>query len=226
MSAIGLGLKTAIDLIPTDTAGAGPVDGETFAVAMASIVEALTVLADTMDSADSKSQEAVTAATDAATQLEEVGSDVKLISEHTINTIIPHSLSWLAGYVMSHWIAPLRADVAWLKDRVNFILGWRDQIDTWRHKFVDPNVERWIGFHQWFVTWPQSVLFRWHEWFDKPAEFAQWATPPLVGPIVSYLAAPGHKQTRDNLMLIMLRAMQEDVNPAWDDVLRFMVTDK
>src|SRR5947209_6687492 len=212
MSAISAGLGSIIDsLANPQGAGGDPVTMDTLGPVLADIASALTILKDTMDSADSKSQEAVTAATDAGTQVEEIGSDVKQISEHTIHVIIPHSLSWLAGYVVSHWIDPLRADVAYLKDRVAFLLGWRGQIDSWRHNFVDPNVEKWVGFREWFTTWPQSILFRWHEWFEKPDEFAQWAAPPLVGPIVSYLAAQGHRQTRDNLMLIMLRAMQEDV---------------
>lgn len=226
MSAVAAGVGAVIDLIPTDQAGSDPVTWDDLGVILSEISTVLKVLSQTMDDADSNLQEAVTAATDAATQIEEIGADVKDITEHTYTVVIPHSLSWLAGYIVSHWIDPLRADVAWLKDRVNFLLGWRGQIDSWRRNFVDPNVEKWVGFRQWFDTWPQSVLFRWHEWFARPDEFAQWAAPPLIGPLVSYLAAQGHEQARDNLSLILTAAWQEVPNRTWELLLQYMVTDK
>lgn len=227
MSATSIGLGVLIDsLANPDSAGTGPVDWESFQVILGEISNALQIIADTMDAADSNTQEAVTAATDAATQIEEVGADLKAITEHTYGTVIPHSLSWLAGFIVSHWIDPLRRDVAYLKERVAFLLGWRGQIDSWRRNFVDPNVEKWVGFRQWFDTWPQSVLFRWHEWFERPDEFAQWATPPLVGPIVSYLAGKEHTVSRDNLSLIMTQAWQEVPNRTWELILQYMVTEK
>jgi len=48
----------------------------------------------------------------------------------------------------------------------------------------------------------------------------------LIGPLVSYLAAPEHKTTRDNLTLIIADAWTEDTNLVWEAVLRLMVANK
>lgn len=226
MSALGAAANAVIDLVPTDAAGSNPVTWDDLAVPLQGIHNVLKVLAQAMEDADNKLQEAVTAATDAATQFENIGNDVKSITEHTYTVVIPHSMSWLAGYVVTHWIDPLRRAVAILNEEVAKIEQWEAEIRVWRAHFVDPNITLWVGFREWFNTWPRGVLFRWHDWFEHPDHFAQWAAPPLTGPIVSYLAAPGHKQARDNLMLILLRAMQEDRDPAWEAVLQFMVTSK
>jgi len=48
----------------------------------------------------------------------------------------------------------------------------------------------------------------------------------MIGPLVSYLAADEHKQTRDNLGLIILDSWTEDTRSAWEAWLRFMVTEQ
>ena len=220
-----LGLDAIGAAINGGTAGANPVTGEELGIALADISYRFSVVAAILTDADRAASESVTAATDAATQIEEVGSDVKNITEHTYNTVIPHSLSWLAGYVVVTWIDPIRARLDKDESDIRFLMGWRSQIDTWRQKFVDPNVEKWVGFKQWFDGWPQGVLFKWHDWFEHPDNFASWATPPLVGPIVAYLAARGHEQTRDNLSDILASAWQDDAERIWQYVQHWLLSD-
>jgi hypothetical protein len=219
MSAISAGAGAFIDKITgTSLAGSGTVDVDNLNNVLGDIVNVLVILKDTMDAADSTSTEAVTAATDAATQIEEIGQDVKDITEHTYQVVIPHSMSWLAGYIVSHFIDQLRRAVAILNQEVAKIEQWEAEIKVWRARFVDPNVTLWVGFRQWFDTWPRGVLERWHMYFTHPDQFAQWAAPPLIGPLVSYLAAPAHKQTRDSLTLILLKAWSEEPTRVLDAI--------
>jgi hypothetical protein len=213
-------------LISPSNAGPNPITVDDLVPILDDIDYRFSIIADAFAAADRSAQQSVTAATDAATQLEEVGQNVKDITERTYTVVIPHSLSWLAGYLVSHFITPLEERVGKLESTVAFILGWRNQIDTWRHAFVDPNVEKWIGFHEFFVGWPQAVLFRWHDYFDNPSHFAEWATPPLVGPIVAYLAASEHRTSRDNLARIMVDAWDEVPNDVWISILKWSVTTK
>lgn len=163
-------------------------------------------------------------ATEAGQQVAELGSDVKQITEHTYQTVIPHSMSWLAGWLIAGPIDQLRLRIAQLQDQVNFLLGWRAQIDAWRHEFVDPNVEKWVGFRQWFDGWPQGILFRWHSWLQHPSEFGAWAAAPVTGPIIAYLADPDHQTSRDNLAAIMVDAWQAEPERVWDAMLEWLVS--
>lgn len=183
------------------------------------------ILADIMQEVQQSATSSVTVATDTSTQAEKIGQSVKNITNHTYTVVIPHSLSWLAGYIVSHFITPIQTRLDTDESSIRFLLGWRNQIDDWRKGFVDPNVELWVGFRQFFDSWPQSILFMWHDWLENPDHFAQWAAAPLIGPLVSYLAAPEHKQTRDNLTAIIAQAWAEDSNDIFDDVLTFLLSD-
>lgn len=221
-----LGLQAFIDVLGSTTnAGAGPVTSEELQPVIADIGVAFTVINDVLDHADRQAQLAVTAATDAAAQIEKVGQDLNDITGHTYRVVIPHSLSWLAGYVVTTWIDPIRGRLDKAESSIRFILGWRGQIDTWRHDHVDPTLAAYEGFRKWFDTWPQGVLFKWHDWFQHPARFASWAAPTLVRPIVSDLGTPAYQAERDVLALTMVDAWSEVPNRTWEAILRWVVTD-
>lgn len=213
------------DLINPAAAGPRALTVDDLMPILSDIQYRFSVVADALGAADQSARNSVTAATDAATQAEVIGQDVKDITEHTYTIVIPHSLSWLAGYLVSHFITPILERLNKDESDIRFLLGWRGQIDVWRHRFVDPNVERWVGFHDWFVTWPQSILFRWKEYFDHPDEFGAWAAAPITGPLVAYLAAPEHKTTRDNLTRIIAQAWSEGSAVVFDDMLTFLLSD-
>ncbi len=213
-------------LLNPDAAGPGAVTVDDLVPVLEDISYRFSIVADVFQAMDQQANSSVTAATEAATQIEVIGQDVKDTTERIVQTILPHSMSWLSGYLVSHFISPLEARMSAAESNIRFLLGWRDQIDAWRKEFVDPNVELWVGFRQFFDGWPQGILFRWKDYFDNPDHFAQWAAAPLIGPLVAYLAAPEHKQTRDNLTEIMANAWSEDTNPVWEAMLQFLVATK
>lgn len=136
--------------------------------------------------------------------LDQLGNDLKVITHHTYGTVIPNTIAWAMGFIVSHWIDPLRYDISVLRKQVRFLLSWRGQIDAWRHKWVDPELHKWHTFSDWFATWPLGVLTQWHQWFQRPGLFGVWATPPLVGPLIAYFADPAHDDTTDNLAAILV----------------------
>lgn len=180
---------------------------------------------DVFENADSNAGRDAALGGYAGDDIAQVAQDLADITDHTYTVVVPHSLAWLRGNVIVTLVDPLRKLVAGINREVKFLLGWRSQIDTWRNKFVDPNLSLWIGFHKWFYQWPIGVLRTWHDWFQHPAQFAAWATPPLIGPIIGYLADPAHELTRDNLSQIMLNAWHERPDATWDKLLAYMVTD-
>lgn len=212
-------------LVNPTGAGSRPVTNDDLAGVWSDIQYRFTVIADVLKDADNQVANAGQAATEAATQAEVIGQNVKDITNRTYTVVIPHSMSWLAGYMVSHFITPLQVRMDTAESNIRFLLGWRGQIDNWRKTFVDPNVELWVGFRQFFDSWPQSILFMWKDWLENPDHFAQWAAAPLIGPLVSYLAATEHKQTRDNLTGIIGRAWAEESGKVYDDVLTFLLSD-
>lgn len=206
-------------------AGPGAVTVDDLVPILRDIEYRFSVIADVLQAADQQADASVTAATEAATQIEVIGQDVKDTTDRIVDTILPHSMSWLSGYIVSHFITQLQQAVSALQHDVAFLMGWRGQIDAWRHDFVDPNVTLWVGFREFFDGWPQGILFRWKDYFDNPDHFAQWATAPLVGPIVAYLADPAHKTTRDNLMKVIADAWADDSSDVLSDVYAFLLAD-
>lgn len=155
-----------------------------------------------------------------------IGDDLKAITEHTYQTVIPHSLSWLDGHIFQTGISPLRREAASMEKEIGTVTGEVNALRIWRTHKADPDLNSYVAFRGWFDKWPTDVLNTWHEWFAHPHNFALWAAPPLIGPLVSYLAAPEHKQTRDNLGLIVLDSWSEDTRTAWERLLQFMVTEQ
>jgi hypothetical protein len=212
-------------LVNPGSAGPGAVTVDDLVPVLEDISYRFSIVADVFQAMDQQANSSVTAATEAATQIEVIGEDVKDTTERIVQTIIPHSMAWLSGYIVSHFISQLQAAVKELQSNVSFLMGWRNQIDAWRNEFVDPNVELWVGFRQFFDGWPQGILFRWKDYFDNPDHFAQWAAAPLIGPLVSYLAAPEHKQTRDNLTDIIAKAWAEESEDILQSVYAFLLAD-
>lgn len=209
----------------TGQAGPNPLTVDDLAGTLSDIQAAFMMINDALDHADREANLAVTAATSAATQAEAVGQDVNDITRHTYTVVIPHSLSWLAGYVVTTWVDPIRKRLDTDEHQIKFLMGWRGQIDTWRHKTVDPELARWRAFDKWFKTWPTALLNQWHEWMQHPARFGSYWAPYLVRPIVAWLGAQSHRTERDVLSLMMVDAWEDDPNLTWEAILRWVVKD-
>jgi hypothetical protein len=223
MSVAGALAYLGSQLVNPADAGPTPVTVDTLVPVLDDIAYRFSVIADVLDNADRQADASVTAATEAATQIEVIGQDVKDTTERIVQTILPHSMSWLSGYLVSHFITPLQSRMSAAESSISFLLGWRGQIDTWKNDYVNPHLADWIQFDDFFYAWPITILLTWQDWFNKPDGFAQWAAPPLIGPLVSYLAAPEHKQTRDNLASIMVKAWSEEADAVFDDMLTFLL---
>lgn len=213
------------DLINPDAAGPGAVTVDDLMPILSDIAYRFSVVADVLQEADDQANSSVTAATEAATQIEVIGQDVKDTTERIVDTIIPHSLAWLSGYIVSHFIVQLQAAVTSLENAVDSLTRNVDILRTWRSERVDPDLDAWEQFHAFFTGWPTSVLMTLHDWLEHPDHFAQWAAAPLIGPLVSYLAAPEHKTARDALTSVIADAWAEESDVVFGDMLTFLVSD-
>jgi len=223
MSVGGLiGVGEALDALSGNAGGANVTFDDLSAV-LINIRAGFLMINDALDHADREANLAVTAATEAATQAEAVGQDVNDITRHTYTVVIPHSLSWLAGYVVTTWVDPIRHTLATHEHQIKFLMGWRGQIDTWRHKTVDPELGRWRAFDRWFKTWPTSTLNRYHQWLLHPADFGKFWAPYIVRPLVAWLGSQAHTQERDVLSLMLVDSWTDDTNLVWEAILRWVV---
>ena len=152
----------------------------------------------------------------AGEQIDQMGSDIEDITVHTYLVLVPHSLAYLLGYIVSHYIEPIQRAIDNLQTRVGILEGFRRSTDEWRYKYVDPAIQGWKAFQEWFDSWPRGILFRWKDYFENPSHFADWATPPIVGPFIAYLANKDHSESRDNLTSIII----DDTPNRWRHVER------
>lgn len=226
MSVGGLiGVGEALDAL-AGQAGGSNVTWDDLSAVLVNVKAGFLMVGDALDHADKRANHAVTAATDAATEAEAVGQDVNDITRHTYTVVIPHSLSWLAGYVVTTWIDPIRKQLTDDDHRIKFLMGWRGQVDTWRHKTVDPELARWRAFDKWFKTWPTITLNQWHEWMTHPTDFGKHWAPYIVRPLVAWLGSQAHTQERDVLSLMLVNAWTDDTNLVWEAVLQWVVSGK
>lgn len=162
---------------------------------------------------------------DAGVKIEAIGRYVKDITEHTYNTVIPHSLSWLYGYIESHDLVPLRRRLGRDESMLRFLMGWRGQVDNWKNHYVNPQLAKDAAFIKWFDGWPLQVVSRWHEWFMHPGQFGDWATPYIVVPFVKAMATKPDQKSRDALALIMVRAWQDQPELTLDAIAAWLVSE-
>lgn len=222
MSIGSVTLGAVIDaLTAAQGAGPDPVSEDELAPTLNNISVALQTLSDTLDQADEASADAVTTATDVATKIEQMGQDLSDTLDRLLDTIIPHSLSWLAGYIVSSYIDPINDRIDALTSRVESLEDRATALESWRSDRVDPILDNYQAWRQWFDTWPQGILFRWHDWFAKPEGFVDWVGDMLVGPTVSYLGDKDHRETRDNLAEILIKAWSERPTPIWIEFLEW-----
>lgn len=204
--------------------GQAPITSDELVPILQNIKAGFLVINDALQHADREANLAVTAATDAASEAEAVGQDLNDITRHTYTIVIPHSMSWLAGYVVQTWVDPIRKQLAAHEHQIKFLMGWRGQIDTWRHKTVDPELKQWRAFDKWFKTWPTKLLTQWHNWMLHPADFGKFWAPYIVRPLVAWLGSQAHTQERDVLSVMLVQAWSDDPNLVWDAVLQWVVT--
>lgn len=162
---------------------------------------------------------------DAGIKIEDIGRYTKEITEHTYNVVIPHSLSWLYGYIESKDLVPIRQRLDHDESNIKFLLGWRGQIDYWKKHYVDPQLAKDAAFIKWFDGWPLQVVSRWHTYFQHPEQFGKWAAPNLVWPLINYLAAQQDQKSRDALSLVMVKSWKDAPESTFEAVTAWLVTE-
>jgi hypothetical protein len=161
--------------------------------------------------------ESVLPATEAGQGVETIGKNLRDIVDWTYVHAIPGSLWRLYRDVVVNLVDPLRAAVAAVKSRVSALEKWRHDIHVWRVTFVDPTLNAWIAWHDWFTTWPRSILYTWKAWFAKPADFAQWATPILWPALLAYVRPPLQPGIRDQLARVVTQSLP-DIPVTFDSI--------
>lgn len=142
---------------------------------------------------------------------EQIGSDLigaasahDTIVDHLIGRLIPRSLAHLNGYIFSKGVIPLRVAVGKAQSDIRFLMGWRGQIDTWRHDTVDPTLDDWRQFHHWFDQNAAPYITVLAGWLAKPATFAGWAVPVLGDPLIGWLANTASDASRDTVARVVV----------------------
>jgi hypothetical protein len=204
-------LATGISAFVKTFGGGGGLSSETVSSgAFENLVNAWTFTTDTTDdtfrNADHESTLAAASGKHAGDQITTIGLDLKNITEHTYNTVIPKSLGWLRGDLLVHYIDPIRQNLGRLNNWAKIVDKWRTQIDTWRTTYVDPEIRKWQAFKKWFDGYPTTVVDVWNHWFQHPDQFANWIVNYLVKPLVVAFSDKGNLPSLDTLTQEILQA--------------------
>lgn len=223
MSFSSAGLGAVIDAL-TGAQGAGPdpVSEDELAPTLNNIAVAIQIISDTFDAAEEATTDAVTSANDTATSMSNIAQDLSDAIDRLLSTIIPHSLQWVIGYMVSNYIDAINDRLDTIDSRLDALEDWKGGIDSWRNDRVDPAIDNYVDWRQWFDSWPQEILYKWHDWFAKPEGFVDWVGDMLVGPTVSYLGDDNHKDLRDDLTEIMVGAWTETPRDVWAEIEEFL----
>lgn len=149
-------------------------------------------------------------------------SEHNIAMRHIVDTIIPASINHAIGREHAKTVAPL---VARLKGDEKSLAATRltaNTLNNWRKQTGDPWLNWLRKWHDTQLPSITSITALWVGWLRNPAGFGDWATPPIVGNLIAYWADPSHQPTRDALMLIVIRAMQDapmDVQTAFEQWL-------
>lgn len=167
-----------------------------------------------------------------ATDAKQIGHDFEQIEgdwesnfDRLLDTILPQSFKHLVGYVYSDGIVPLRVAMRATQDSIVTVTGRVNTLFAWRNTYVDPLLE---GYQQFIAWWdanfsaPALTLI---DWLDHPGNFGTWAAPPIVGPLIAYLADATHQQSRDNLAKIMVAAWYEEPNDIWALMMQWLLAE-
>lgn len=161
---------------------------------------------------------------------QQIGKDMETVQganensmDHIAYTILPNSLNYLQGFIFSTGIVPLRAVTKQLADTLTTVQKRLTEDENWLYNWVVPSVKDYYAFKDAFYKGDQPSINVLIDWLHNPAGFGTWAAPPLIGPLVAYLADRNHQATRDNLASIMVNAWSEEPDTIWGAVQNWLV---
>jgi hypothetical protein len=165
-----------------------------------------------------------------ATDAKQIGHDLEQIEgdweanfTRLTDVILPQSFKHLVGYVFSTGITPLRVAMRQAQADITKLTGRVNVLDAWRNSYVDPLLIGWQQFIAWWdnnFSGPALTLI---DWLERPADFGTWAAPPIVGPLIGYLATAEHAESRDNLAKIMVAAWYEEPDAIWQLMMQWLL---
>ena len=158
--------------------------------------------------------------------LEQIEGDQQYRWNQLFDRILPHSLKHAFGVAQTWAINYFSPPITDLYNHVQSLDTSRATDENWLYGWVVPNERLLLKFRDDFFAGDQPSIDVLINWLRHPADFATWATPPIVGTFIAYLAAHGHETSRDNLARIMVDAWSEVPNDVWESILRWSVTDK
>lgn len=140
-----------------------------------------------------------------------------------LQVILPNSINYAVGYVYSDGVIPLRHAVGGLTQSLK--LAWQDisKLDNWRTLTADPELSSLVAFQDMVTKNYLPAVDVLRDWLANPAHFGNWAAPPLIGPIIVYLANPQHQGSRDNFTLVLGGAWSEVAEATWTDIENMLV---
>lgn len=179
---------------------------------------------------DTQEMGAVQYSADAAQQ---IGHDLEQIQgthqrywNRLFDVILPHSLQHAFEYTRQWAIDYFSPPITQLENYVRDLLNRTSRLEGWERDVVDPDLSLLLNFRSDFFRGDQPSINVLIDWLRRPGDFGEWATPPIIGPVVAYLADPAHETTRDNLSRILVDAWTEVPNDIWEAILRWSVTTK
>lgn len=163
----------------------------------------------------------------------QIGKDFETIQganqsamQHVVDNVLPNSLAFLSGQLYAQAINPLRKTVKGIQANLVKVFKWEDAIDLWKQKTVTPWITRTEKFIDYFTQHYVKPLDTLITWLSQPGTLARFIAGPIIAPLVGQLGADEHKVGRDALTTLMVRAWSEEVNPVWEAILQWVVSDK
>jgi hypothetical protein len=148
----------------------------------------------------------------ARVDIRHVGNDIKVITEHTYNVVIPHSMQWLEGDIVRKFISPINARLRTDEKAILTLQKWQADIISWRNKIVDPTVVAWRAFDHYYNTShgnepsPRNGVGILLQWLAQPDLFAAYIMPAISKPFSAWYGNDRNQGDRD----IMLRMIWDN----------------
>lgn len=197
---------TVGQLTNPSSAGPAPITSDDLVPIVQGLAYEGRVIDDVFREADGLAATDVVVATDVAAQIDNVAQHLKFITEHTYKTVIPHSMAWLRGNIVQKYVTPLQHRMTKAESDIDALDKWETTIKAWRIRTVDPTLQAYTQFQQWFDKWPIDVLNTVHDWFLHQQSFSDFATPLIARPLVNYLSDDAHHPLLDDLTLLVINA--------------------
>jgi hypothetical protein len=156
---------------------------------------------------------------------EQVEGDIEADFDYVVNTILPHSLQYLYGLIVSKNLHGISTDITDLTNQLKTLTTTVKKDDDWIDQTGKPDLSKLLAWMQYVQTHDQPAIDVLIKWLASPSTFGQFAAAPIVGPLIQYLAASAHSESRDNMMLVIMNALQEKPDDVFTAFTEWLVAE-